>query len=150
VYFRSLYLLVAFIHLPYSTILTSFVTMPRVHPHPLALFSLAPINERAEAVVAHTENSSFVSTLDDGTLALDIGHIRSKSCNTTLATLGRGDADIFVGGSSIAKIQCSFEILDTNVVMFYDRSHGQTTQVFGEHATPFEWAAKDKTLFSSS
>jgi len=119
--------------------------MPRAHPHPLALFSLQPINDRAKDVVTHTENSSFVSTLDDGTLALDIGHIRSKSYKTTLATLGR-DGDIFVEGCSIAKIQCSFEILDTNVVMFYDRSHGQTTQVFGEHPTPFEYGRPRKVV----
>ncbi len=120
--------------------------MPRAHPHPLALFSLAPINERAKAVVAHPINDPFVSTLDDGTHALDIGHIK-KSCNTTLVTLGRGDADIFVEGSSIAKIQCSFEIdLDTNVVMFYDRSHGQTTQVYGERATPFEYGRLRKVV----
>lgn len=80
-----------------------------------------------------------MSTLIDGILALDIGlQVRSKSCYT-LATLGRGEADVFVEGSSIAKIQCSFEIdPDTSVIMFYDRSHGQTTQVFGENATPFE------------
>jgi hypothetical protein len=113
--------------------------MPRPQPHLLALFSLKPRNPRAQDVVAHPCNSHLVSTLDDGTLALDIGfYIRSKSCNT-LATLGRGETDIFVEGSSIAKVQCSFEIdLDTNVVMLYDRLHGQTTQVFGENATPFE------------
>ncbi|KAF2179939.1 kinase-like protein [Zopfia rhizophila CBS 207.26] len=112
---------------------------PRSHPHPLALFALKPLNERAEDVVAHPINDYFVSTLNDGTLGLDVGHVRSKSGNSTLATLGRGDADIFVEGSSIAKIQCSFEIdLNTNIVMLYDRSHGQTTQVFGENATPFQ------------
>jgi len=103
--------------------------MPRPRPHPLALFSLEPENERAKNVVAHPCNSHLVSTLrDDGAIALDIGfNIRSKSCNT-LATLGRGEADIILEGSSIAKVQCSFEIdLDTNVVMLYDRSHGQTT-----------------------
>jgi hypothetical protein len=92
--------------------------MPRPQPHPLALFSLKPLNPRAKDVVAHPCNSHLVSTVgDDGALALDIGfHIRSKSCNT-LATLGRGETDIFVEGSSIAKVQCSFEIdLDTNVV----------------------------------
>jgi hypothetical protein len=42
-------------------------------------------------------------------------------------------------GSSISKIQCSFEIEpNKQVVMLYDRSHGQTTQVFGDNATPFE------------
>jgi hypothetical protein len=104
--------------------------MPRPCPHPLALFSLKPVcgNERAERIVAHLCNSHLVSTLRDGALALDIGfYIRLKSCNT-LATLGRGETDIFVEGSSIAKVQCSFKIdLDTNIVMLYNRSHSQTT-----------------------
>ena len=113
--------------------------MPRPQPHPLALFSLKPLNPRAQNVVAHPCNSHLVSTLPDGTVVLDIGfNIRSKSCNT-LATLGRGDTDNFVEGSSIAKMQCSFEInLDTTVVMLYDRSYYQTTQISGENATPFE------------
>jgi hypothetical protein len=116
--------------------------MPRPCPHPLALFSLVPDpeNERAKRAVAHSDNSHNVSTLSDGTLALDVGfHIRGKS-STTLATLGRGvDADIYVEGSSIAKIQCSFEIdLDTGVVMLYDRSFANSTQVSGENATPFK------------
>jgi hypothetical protein len=119
------------------SVFQSNLIMPRPQPHPLALFSLRPVNERARAVVTDPNHDHFVSTLPDGTLALDIGHIRSKSCGT-LATLGR-DADIYVPGSSIAKLQCSFEVdLDTNVVMLYDRSHAQTTQVYGENATPFE------------
>lgn len=116
--------------------------MPSPHPDPLALFSLNPLNERAEEIVAHPINEGFVSTLDNGMLALDIGHIRSKSGPTTLATLGHGGADIYVQGSMIARIQCSFEVdLDTHVVMLYDRSHSQTTQVFGkpgEIVIPFE------------
>ncbi|KAF2176607.1 kinase-like protein [Zopfia rhizophila CBS 207.26] len=120
--------------------------MPRLQPHPLALFSLKPYNERAKAVVAHPINDHFISTLDDGTLALDIGHIRSKS-GDTLALLGRGDTDIFVEGSSIAKVQCSFEIdLHTDVIMLYDRSHGQTTQIYGENATPFEYGRPRKVV----
>jgi hypothetical protein len=88
------------------------------------------------------------STLSDGVEALDVGfHIRGKS-STTLATLGRGiEADIYVEGSSIAKVQCSFEIdLYTGVVMFFDRSHGCTTQVSGENATPFEHERIRKVL----
>jgi len=81
---------------------------PRPHPHPLALFSLVPLpeNERAERVVSHPSNSHHVSTLFDGTLALDVGfHIRGKS-SKTLATLGRGvDVDIYVEGFSIARVQ---------------------------------------------
>jgi hypothetical protein len=125
--------------------------MPRPCPHPFALFSLVPDppeNERAKDVIAHPDNSHLVSTLPNGTLALDVGfHIRGKS-SKTLATLGRGvDTDIFVEGSSIAKVQCSFEIdLDTGVVMFYDRSHGCTSQVFGENAMPFEYERVRKVL----
>jgi hypothetical protein len=114
--------------------------MPCPCPHPLALFSLVPENPRADDVVRHPSNSHLVSTLSNGTLALDIGfNIRSQSCNT-LATLGRNGTDIILEGSSIGRLQCSFEIdLDTGVVMLYDRSNSQTTQVSGENATPFEY-----------
>jgi hypothetical protein len=123
---------------------------PYPHPHPLALFSLVPINKRAKAVIADPLNDHLVSENECGNLVLDIGfHIRSKSRNT-LATLGRGDADIFVAGSNIAKIQCSFEIdLDTNIVMLYDRSHGQTTQVLavpGDDVKPFEYGRLRKVV----
>ena len=121
--------------------------MPRPEHHPLALFSLIPKNGRAKAVLAHQCNKHLVSYLEDGTLALDIGHVRSNSGDTTLATLGRGDTDIFVEGSSIAKIQCSFEIrVDTKVVMFYDRSHSQSSQVFGLNAMPFESGGPRKVV----
>ena len=114
--------------------------MPRPLPHPLALFSLAPLNKSAEDVVAHVANSHLVSTLSDGTLGLDIGfHIRSKSCDT-LATLGRNDNDITMEGSSLGRVQCSFEIdLATGIFMVYDRSNGQTTQLSGQDAMPFEY-----------
>lgn len=116
--------------------------MARPCPHPLALFSLFPYegNERAERLVPHPNNHHNVSTLSDGTLALDVGfHLRGTS-SKTLATLGRGvDADIYVEGSGISRFQCSFEIdLDTGVVMLYDRSFANSTQVFGENSTPFE------------
>lgn len=54
--------------------------------------------------------------------------------------LGRNNADIIVQGASIARSQSSFEIddPDTGVVMLYDRSNGQTTQVFGGNVKPFE------------
>lgn len=77
----------------------------RLSPHPLALFCLKPKNERARLVLARQENEAFVSKRSNGTLVLDIGHIRSKAGKNTLATLGRGDAaDLYVEGSSIAKI----------------------------------------------
>ena len=121
-------------------------------PHPLALFSLIPKdgNERAKRVVSHPDNIRHVSTIF-GVEALDVGfHIRGKS-STTLATLGRGiEADIYIEGLSIAKVQCSFEIyLDTSVVMFYDRSHGCTTQVSGINATPFEHERVRKVLVTN-
>lgn len=123
--------------------------MPRRQHHPEALFSLIPANEQAEQATRDLRNDHLAWTYnvdahgneirgnDIGDkaittkLALDIGfHIRSRSART-LAILGRGeDADVFIGGSSISKIQCSFEInLDTKVVMLFDRSHAQTTQV---------------------
>lgn len=121
--------------------------MARSHPHPLALFSLKPANDRARSVVAHPSNSYLVSTLSDGTLALDIGpHIRSQSCGT-LATLGRNGTDIILEGSSIARLQCSFEFdLESRLVMFYDRSNGQSTQVSGKKATPFEYGRLRRVL----
>ncbi|KJZ69990.1 hypothetical protein HIM_10617 [Hirsutella minnesotensis 3608] len=113
--------------------------MPPPPPHRLALFSLKPLNERALDVVVHPNNEHLVTMLKDGEYVLDIGHVRPMSGDTaTLATLGR-NGDVFVGGSSIAKVQCSFEMdPNTSVVMFYDRSHSLTTQVWGENATPFE------------
>ncbi|KAF2258233.1 kinase-like protein [Lojkania enalia] len=116
--------------------------MARPCPHPLALFSLRPYhkNERAERLVAHSNNSHNVSTLSDSTLALDVGfHLHGKS-SKTLVTLGRGvDTDIYLEGSGVSRVQCSFEIdLDTGVVMLYDRSFPSSTQVFGENATPFQ------------
>lgn len=106
---------------------------------PPALFSLIPINERAKSVVTDPLNSHLLSTSNNGLPCIDIGSFPSKSGQTTLATLGRGDTDVFVQGSAISKIQCSFELeLSGQVVMLYDRSHGCTTQVFGDNATPFE------------
>ena len=107
----------------------------------VALFSFVPNpeNKRAERDVAHPDNTHYVSTLSDGTLALDVGfHICGKSYKT-LVTLGQGvNADIYMENSSIAKVQCSFEVdLDTGVVMFCDRSFAKSSQVFGENATPF-------------
>ncbi|EER36541.1 calcium/calmodulin-dependent protein kinase [Histoplasma capsulatum H143] len=117
--------------------------MPRPCPHPLALFSLVPLENRARAALDHPDNSHLVSTFndDDGNqvAGIDIGfHIGSTS-RYTLATLGRSGADVTVEGSGISRIQCSFELNpDSHVVMLYDRSNSQTTQVFGEDAIPFE------------
>lgn len=123
-------------------------------PHPLALFSLGPVEkcERAKHAIAHPDNAHLVSRGSKGTPVLDVGfHIRGKS-STTLATLGRGvEADIYLEGPSIAKVQCSFEIdLDTGVVMFFDRSHGCTSQVSGENAAPFEQGRVRKVLVQAN
>ena len=112
-------------------------------PHPLALFSLLPKlgNERAERAVSHPDNIRHVSVLSTGDKCIDVGFQLHGKSSTTLATLGRSvEADIYLEGSSISRIQCSFEIdLNTGIVMFYDRSHGCTTQVSGENTIPFEY-----------
>ncbi|CAH0022777.1 unnamed protein product [Clonostachys rhizophaga] len=120
-------------------------------PHHLALFSLVPLNERAERVLAHLSNQHLVSQVKDGRLGLNIGHVRSMSRdNATLATLGR-NGDVTVDSCSISKIQCSFEIdPDTKVIMFYDRSHGQTSQVSGDNATPFEYGRPRKAVVQNN
>ncbi|KAI0399140.1 kinase-like domain-containing protein [Xylaria palmicola] len=117
--------------------------------HPQALFSLIPSNQRTYQVLEYSENKHLVALHDDGRAGLDVGHMHSKSgSTTTLATLGR-DGDIIVKGPSISKIQCSFEInSSTNVVMFYDRSHTQTSRVYGDDArtVPFEYPRPRKVV----
>lgn len=113
--------------------------MPRPQCHPLDLFFSRSGKERARLVVAHPCNSHLVS-ISSGEYVLDIRfNVRSKS-RGTLAALGRGsDVDVFIEGSSIAKIQCSFKIdIDSKVVMLYDRSNGGTTQVYGDRVVPYE------------
>ena len=88
-------------------------------------------NQRVRNFIFHPDNSHHVSTLSNGVLVLDVGfHIRGKS-STTLAILERGvEAHNCVEGSSIANIQCSFELnLDTGIIMLYDRSFANSTQV---------------------
>ena len=113
--------------------------MARSCPHPLALFSLVAHAESAEAVIRDPANIHFVATMPDGKLGLDVGHILSKAAsNGTLVTIGR-NSDIVVRGRHISKLQCSFEMdMSTGIIMFYDRSHGQTSQVFGQNSEPFE------------
>jgi len=105
----------------------------------LALFSLYPLNAQAHDVLDHPRNRHLVAIMSNNTRVLDVGfNVQSQSRNT-LATLGRNDTDIIVEGAKIGRIQCSFEIdPDSRVVMLYDRSNAQTTQVFGESTTPFE------------
>ena len=118
--------------------------------HPLALFSLVLVcrNKQAKYTVAYPDNIYYVSILSNSREALDVGfHICGKS-STTLAILGQGiKADIYIERSSIAKVQCSFEIdLDTGVVIFYNRSHSCTTQISGENTILFKYRCIWKVL----
>lgn len=108
--------------------------------HSSALFTLLPLNDAATAVVESEPNKHLVSESNDGSQVLEIGNFASASKDSAvLATLGR-DGDIVIPGKSISKIQCSFEInVETNIVMFYDKSHSQTTQVMGKKVFPFEY-----------
>ena len=118
--------------------------MPRDRPHPLAFFSLVALNKRAYAVLNHPDNihnvSVFRDPMQDKNIlhGLDIGlHIGSKS-RYTLATIGRC-GDILVEGSSVSRIQCSFEMHEkTKQIMLQDRSSNRSTQFFGDTAVPFE------------
>jgi len=120
----------------------------RVRPHPLALFSLIPLNQQTvEGVVDHPDNRHLVSfvpgaenTLNPAEVArgLNIGFQIGSKSSYTLATIGR-TGDITVEGSSISRIQCSFEIhKDTEEIFLYDRSSSWSTQTFGPSALPFE------------
>ncbi|OCK99672.1 kinase-like protein [Cenococcum geophilum 1.58] len=122
--------------------------MPRPNPHPSTLFSLIPVNNQAQAVLTHPNNSHLVSLIPNlpeseypkgVQCGLNIGfHIGSKS-RYTLATLGRNGADITVEGPNISRIHCAFEIhKDSCLVMLYDRSITKSTQPYGANAIPFE------------
>ncbi|KAI0418290.1 kinase-like domain-containing protein [Xylaria grammica] len=100
----------------------------------LPLFSLEPQNERAQEVVLSERNKYLVHKDPDGTLVLGIGHVLSKSeSRATLATLGRHErSDIVVESTAAAEHQCSFEFnLETNFILFFDRSRAETSQVYG-------------------
>ena len=116
---------------------------------PLTLFSLWPMNQMAESAAADPLNY-HVSQLERGITVIDIGfQIRTRSC-TTLATIGRGDVDVYVPEPYISKVQCSFEIdLNTHVVMLYDRSFANTTQVFGDDSVPFEHGRPCKVVIKN-
>ncbi|KAJ4307736.1 hypothetical protein N0V84_012526 [Fusarium piperis] len=119
---------------------------PHSGPHPDAILSLRPINDNAWEVVQHQNNQHLRSYLGDGSTGLDIGHFSSYLGGGVLATLGRR-GDILVEGASISKIQCSFEIDEiTNAVMFYDRSHSQTSAVGGFNAYPFQHGRPRKVV----
>ncbi|TGJ84437.1 hypothetical protein E0Z10_g4320 [Xylaria hypoxylon] len=114
-----------------------------------ALFSLVPINERAQQVVLSERNKHRVGEDPDGRLVLYIGHFVSRSGNnTTLATIGRDEkSDICVENARVAKQQCSFELSsEAHFVMFFDRSHAMTSQVYGPVSHKFEQGRLRKVL----
>lgn len=120
--------------------------MLRVGPHPQALFSLVPRNDRAQETLQHRENAHLVSSFrpykDDPTVeeeGLEVGfHIRSAS-RYTLATIGR-EGDIVVDHPAISRQHCSFEIHEGNKeeIMLQDRSLNRSTELFGLTKEPFE------------
>ncbi|KAJ2994079.1 hypothetical protein NUW58_g1652 [Xylaria curta] len=112
-------------------------------PFPNAIFSLVPKTRHAEVAAKSSQNQAFRAK--GKALRLDVGHIRSKSENgNTLVTIGR-NGDIIVEGDNISRVQCSFEINpETGFVLFYDRSHRQSSQVFGKY--PFEPGRPRKVL----
>ncbi|KAJ4309478.1 hypothetical protein N0V84_011482 [Fusarium piperis] len=120
--------------------------MPHDGPHPYALFSLLPLNDRAKEILEFPENAHLVSSLrprkHDPTFrvqGLDIGfHIRSAS-RYTLATIGRC-GDVVVKDANISRIHCSFELDEHNKeeVMLQDRSSNNSTELLGMTRVPFE------------
>ena len=112
-------------------------------------FWLVPKGARAEEVLAHPNNTHLI-TWCEGQRRIGVGAFRSEDRPATLATLGRA-GDIYVDGSSTAKVQCSFEIDSmTNVIMFWDRSRSHTSHVLGKNATPFEPDQPRKVVVQSS
>lgn len=111
-------------------------------PNIKALFSLIPLNRKAEEAVEDGNNNHLVSISSKSNVpSFDIGfHINSQSSFNTLTTLGRDNCDIYLQSNSIARTHCSFEIddLNTGIIMFYDRSHKHNTQISGEEGRPFE------------
>lgn len=106
-------------------------------PHPNAFFSLQPLKDKACRVVMDRDNRRHVSTLPDGTLVLDVGRVRSDAKDdVTLATIAR-NGDIHVDEGTISRNQCAFELVrETGVIMFYDRSHAKSSQVFDDPMNP--------------
>ncbi|KAI9688840.1 MAG: hypothetical protein M1822_001197 [Bathelium mastoideum] len=90
-------------------------------------------NEGATAVINHPEKRRLRSISSDNRPALEVGFTKDRK--TSLATLGRGDTDIFIDRTDVSRLQCSFEIdPDTNSIMLHDHFNQRTTQVFGQKA----------------
>lgn len=119
-------------------------------PHPEALFSLVPENDKSQAVLDHPMNRKRISVVEavmkGGEIktlyGLDVGpHIASKSNpRYTLATIGRfGDIVVDEQDIEVSRTHCSFEIHEeTAEVMLRDRSANRTTQLYGSTCAPFE------------
>ncbi|RSL51566.1 hypothetical protein CEP53_008410 [Fusarium sp. AF-6] len=120
--------------------------MPPNGPHPQALFSLVPLNDRANNILTHHGNAHLVSSFcpdpnnpNDVLQGLEIGfHIRPTS-RYTLAIIGR-KGDIKLDDPDISPYHCSFERHERNweKVMLQDRSLHSTTRLFEPAAMPFE------------
>ncbi|KAL2691543.1 hypothetical protein Neosp_001931 [[Neocosmospora] mangrovei] len=115
-------------------------------PHPQALFSLVPFNDRAKGILTCRDNDRFVSSFppdsDNPTVkvqGLDIGLQIASRSNETLAILGR-EGDIKFDDHEISPYHCSFELDQYNreEVIFQDRSLDNSTQPFGRTAKPFK------------
>lgn len=113
-------------------------------PNPLAFFSLVPMSESAQAAVDDPHNAHYVSTFLDTenrvmVSRFDIGPNVGSPSRHTLATIGRA-GDIVVSGSTLSRIQCSFELSENNQaeIVLHDRSTNKNTQFLGDTAVPFE------------
>ena len=109
-------------------------------PHtPNALFSLVPLDDNAEEVVAHPRNSDYASTLGDGQKVLTIGGALPRK-PTTLVTLGREDQDILIPHTSASKSQCLFKFNpETNVVLVSDRTETNRTHILDGDSHVFRY-----------
>ncbi|KAF2793598.1 calcium/calmodulin-dependent protein kinase [Melanomma pulvis-pyrius CBS 109.77] len=120
------------------------------------MFSLIPLDIRtAKGVLDHPDNRHLVSLIpgvcshenpQEVARGLNIGFQISTKSSHTLATIGR-TGNITVEGSSISRIQCSFEIhKDTEEIFLCDRSSSWSTQTFGPSARPFERERPDRRV----
>jgi hypothetical protein len=109
------------------------------------LFSLVPLNARAEGILTYQDNDRFVSSfpLDKNNptvkvQGLDIGINITSTSRYTLAIFGR-QGHIRFDDPGISPLHCSFELHKDNreEVMLQDRSLDNSTQVLGPTAMPF-------------
>lgn len=95
------------------------IKMPsRERPHPPAIFTLVPVNERAKAALQDPANAHLVSRVFPlpnklAVSGFDVGLFFNWSASYTLATIGR-TGDIVVSDPGISYVHCSFELHDGN------------------------------------